>query len=53
MFWPADVRARRREIVKGVAERARAKMMDMGAISRATGSGSGEIVEGLQCQEHK
>ena len=29
MFWAADVRARRRKVVKGAAGRARAKMVDM------------------------
>ena len=53
MFWATDMRARRREVVKGAAERARAKMMDMRAIARATGSGRGEIVEGLPRRDHE
>ena len=53
MFWAADVRARRRKVVKGAAERARAKMKDMQAVGRVTGNGSGEIVEGLPCRDHE
>ena len=53
MFWAADVRARRYEVVKGAAERAGAKMVDMQAISKATGNGSGEIVEGLPRRDHE
>ena len=53
MFWAADVRARRCEVVKGAAERARVKMVDMQAIGRAIGDGSGEIVEGLPHRDHE
>ena len=52
IFWAADVRARRREVVKGATERTRAKMMDMGAVGRATRGGSGEIVEELPRRDH-
>ena len=53
MFFAADVRARRGEVVKVAAERAREKMVDMQAIGRATGNRSAEIVEGLPRRDHE
>ena len=53
VFWAADARARRREVVKGAMEIAKAKIVDMDSVGRASGSGSGEIFEGLQRQERQ